>query len=103
MFTVTNLVDRNLPEGDTQEVDIENLLMTHISDADDEQTVYMLRRVDLIEPQKGRMFIPGNVFIPGMIFKKVMPSVEHGVISEIIAQKNKVVNTVYVVVATGDM
>lgn len=96
MFTVTNLVDRNL-QDDVQTVNINDMTMVH-KEPDGNETVYSLKRIDLIEPQKGRIFIKGDVYVPGMLFKKVMPSGDSGIVSEIIGPKNKVIKSVYVVV-----
>lgn len=99
MFTVTNLVDRNLL-NDTQNVDIDNLLMTH-KFYEGGENKYSLKRLDLIEPQKGRLFLPGDAYVYGMQFKQIMPSSSGpNVVSEIIGPKNKVIKTFYVV---GDL
>jgi len=95
MFTVTNLVDRNLGE-DTQTIYPEFSMLVH-QRPDATQLKYSITKKQITESQRGRMFFDGDAFVQGMIFKKKMILPNNNILSELIVPGYILVNEYYVI------
>lgn len=114
MFTVTNLVDRNLGDN-LQVINLDDMTITKMlrNDNDYEQSNLLngqsnslngqsndhdqisdLKKIYLVEPQRGRIFLAGDAIVPGMSFKNVV-SGPSGPISEIICPYGKSISYYY--------
>jgi len=96
MFTITNLVDRNLGDN-LQVINLDDMTMTETIRNDNDITnvaKYDLKKIYLVEPQRGRIFLTGDAIVPGMSFKKIIPG-PSGPVSEIICPYGKSISYYY--------